>query len=68
MAEKWKMVSGQVYKLADVFDDVDVASEKAREMKQNFRVFLSKESGGKWAVYYRSKTDDGEGFKLYEVF
>jgi len=67
MAEKWKMVSGQVYKLLDVFDDVDAASEKAREMKQNYRVFLSKENDGNWAVYYRSKTDDGEDFKLYEV-
>ena len=51
-----------------MFHDVDAASEKAREMKQNSRVFLSKESDGKWAVYYRFTTDDGEGFKLYEVF
>ncbi|MHA1951691.1 MAG: hypothetical protein ACW987_17735 [Candidatus Thorarchaeota archaeon] len=38
--DKWKMVGGRVYRLAEVYDN---------------RVFLSKTDDAHWLVYYRPK-------------
>ncbi|MHA2119397.1 MAG: hypothetical protein ACW98J_10795 [Candidatus Thorarchaeota archaeon] len=51
--EKWKLVGGRVYRLAQVFDKIVDATIRARELKENNRVFLSKTSDARWAVYYR---------------
>jgi hypothetical protein len=53
--EKWKLVGGRVYRLADVFDNIFDATQKARELKENNRVFLSKIDTNRWAIYYRPK-------------
>jgi len=53
--EKWKLVGGRVYRLAEVFDNMYDATLKARELKENNRVFLSKVDKNRWAVYYRPK-------------
>ena len=58
--EKWKLVGGRVYKLAEVFDNMFDATLKARELKENNRVFLSKTSTNRWAVYYRPKDPNVE--------
>lgn len=52
--EKWKLVSGSVYRLAKVFEDMIEAVTLAREMKEKHHVFLSKTKDGRWAVYWRS--------------
>ncbi|MHA1864160.1 MAG: hypothetical protein ACTSWA_10365 [Candidatus Thorarchaeota archaeon] len=44
-AEKWKLVRGSVYKLAEVFEGMTDAVTLAREMKEK-HVFLSKMDGG----------------------
>jgi hypothetical protein len=53
--EKWKLVGGRVYRLAEVFNNMYDATLKARELKENNRVFLSKVDKNGWAVYYRPK-------------
>ena len=53
--EKWKLVGGRVYRLADVFDNIYDATQKARELKEKNRVFLSKIDTNRWAIYYRPK-------------
>ena len=58
--EKWKLVGGRVYRLADVFDNMYDATLKARELKENNRVFLSKIDKNQWAVYYRPKDPNVE--------
>ncbi len=54
-AEKWKLVRGSVYKLAEVFEGMTDAVTLAREMKEKHHVFLSKTKDGRWAVYWRIK-------------
>ena len=58
--EKWKLVGGRVYRLAEVFDKIVDAATRARELKENSRVFLSKTSDARWAVYYRPKDPEIE--------
>jgi hypothetical protein len=58
--EKWKLVGGRVYRLAEVFDNITDAATRARELKQDNRVFLSKTDGPYWAVYYRPKDPEIE--------
>jgi hypothetical protein len=53
--EKWKLVGGRVYRLAEVFDNMYDAALKAKELKEKNRVFLSKVDNKRWAVYYRPK-------------
>jgi hypothetical protein len=53
--EKWKLVGGRVYRLVNIFDNMDDAALKAKELKENNRVFLSKIDQHRWAVYYRPK-------------
>jgi hypothetical protein len=53
--EKWKLIGGRVYRLAEVFDAIVDATTRARELKENNRVFLSKTNDNRWAVYYRPK-------------
>ena len=52
--EKWKIVGGSVYRLAEVFEGMIEAVTLAREMKEKHHVFLSKAKDGRWAVYCRS--------------
>jgi hypothetical protein len=58
--EKWKLVGGHVYRLAEVFDNILDAVTLAREMKASNHVFLSKTQSNRWAVYWRSKTPEVE--------
>ncbi len=53
--EKWKLVSGSVYRLAEVFDEMIDAVTLAREMKEKHHIFLSKTKSGHWAVYWKPK-------------
>ena len=53
--EKWKLVGGSVYRLADSFEQMIDAINLARTMKENHHVFISKTSEGFWAVYWRHK-------------
>jgi hypothetical protein len=53
--EKWKLVGGRVYRLAEVFDNMYDAALRAKELKEENRVFLSKVDNKRWAVYYRPK-------------
>jgi len=55
MEEKWKLVGGNVYKLAQSFEEMLDAIEFARELKAIHHVFLSKTANGHWAVYWRHK-------------
>ncbi len=52
--EKWKLVGGSVYRLAEVFEGMIEAVSHARELKEKHHVFLSKTKDGRWAVYWRS--------------
>jgi hypothetical protein len=58
--EKWKLVGGRVYRLAEISDNMMNATVKAKELKENNRVFLSKMNNKHWAVYYRPKNPDVE--------
>ena len=58
--EKWKLVGGRVYRLANVFDEMLDAVPLAREMKEKNHVFLAKTKNCQWAVYWRSKTSEVE--------
>jgi hypothetical protein len=58
--EKWKLVGGRVYRLADIFDNMYDAALRAKELKENNRVFLSKVDQSRWAVYYRPKDPNVE--------
>lgn len=55
MKEKWKLVGGNVYRLAQIFERMVDAISLAREMRENYHVFLSKTADGQWAVYWRYK-------------
>ncbi|TFG35038.1 hypothetical protein EU527_00095 [Candidatus Thorarchaeota archaeon] len=55
MKEKWKLVGGNVYRLAQTFDEMIDAITLAREMKEDHHVFISKTTNGQWAVYWRYK-------------
>lgn len=55
MKEKWKLVGGNIYRLAQVFNEMIDAISLAREMKENNHVFISKTSDDQWAVYWRHK-------------
>lgn len=55
MKEKWKLVGGNVYRLAQSFEDMIDAINLARKMKETCLVFISKTTNGYWAVYWRNK-------------
>jgi hypothetical protein len=66
--EKWKLVGGHVYRLAQVFDNMLDAVVLAREMRETNHVFLSKTKSHRWAVYWRSKSSNVEcELKYYGV-
>jgi len=66
--EKWKLVGGRVYRLAQVFDNITDAATRARELKEENRVFLSKTDDAQWLVYYRPKDREVECTpKFYSV-
>jgi hypothetical protein len=66
--EKWKLVGGRVYRLAEVFDNITDAATRARELKEDNRVFLSKTDDAQWLVYYRPKDPEVEcAPKFYSV-
>jgi hypothetical protein len=58
--EKWKLVGGRVYRLADIFDNMYDAAQRAKELKESNRVFLSKIDQNRWAVYSRPKDPNVE--------
>ena len=53
--EKWKLVGGSVYRLAEVFEGMIEAVSHARELKEKHHVFLSRTKDGRWVVYWRPK-------------
>ncbi len=53
--EKWKLIGGRVYQLAEVFDDLADAVRLARKLKEKHHVFLSRTSNKHWSVYWRSR-------------
>lgn len=56
--DKWRLVGGRVYRLSQLFENSFDAVAHAKDLKQQGNcVFLSKTNEGKWAVYWRSKTD-----------
>jgi hypothetical protein len=52
-AEKWKLVGGKIYRLAEKFQGSYDAIEYARYLKQTKLVFVTKTDDGQWAVYWR---------------
>jgi hypothetical protein len=63
--EKWKLVGGRVYRLAEIFDSMLDAKRRIRELKENNHVFLSKVDKNLWAVYYRPKDPSVECTSKY---
>jgi hypothetical protein len=56
--DKWRLVGGRVYRLAQVFENSFDAVALAKNLKQQGNcVFLSKTNDSRWAVYWRSKED-----------
>ena len=53
--EKWRLVGGKIYRLADVFDSGRDAVLLARTMKNDNCVVISKTHDGRWAVYWRTR-------------
>ncbi|MHA1637616.1 MAG: hypothetical protein ACTSUB_06325 [Candidatus Thorarchaeota archaeon] len=53
--EKWRLVGGNVYRLADVFDNGRDAVLLARTLKNDNCVVISKTPDGRWAVYWRAR-------------
>ena len=58
--DKYRLVNGQVYRLAKSFTDPREAVEYARNMKAECRVSLVKLGHNLWSVYWRSKEEDIE--------
>jgi hypothetical protein len=62
--EKWHVLGGQVYRLADMCQTSSEAVLLARSLKNRLYVVISKAGDGRWAVYYRPKASPpqcGEG-------
>lgn len=59
-AEKWHIVGGQVYRLADVFSTSSEAIMIARSLRGHLHVVISKEDDGLWAVYWRPRVDSSK--------
>ncbi len=53
--EKWRLVGGNVYRLADVFDSGRDAVLLARTLKNDNCVVISKTPDRRWAVYWRAR-------------
>ncbi len=58
--DRYRLVNGQVYRLAKSFTDPREAVEFAKKMKEECRVSLMKIGQNLWSVYWRSKEDDIE--------
>lgn len=58
--KKWKLVSGRVYQLAGVFDDLTDAIVLAKKMKENHHVFLARSHSKQWSVYWRNRVSNPE--------
>jgi hypothetical protein len=54
--EKWKLVGGKIYRLADIFDNLVSAVSLARKLKEQNHVFLSRTPNDRWAVYWRTRS------------
>ncbi len=55
--EKWRLVGGLIYKLADVFESGRDAILLARTLKKDRCVVISKTVEGRWAVYWRARVE-----------
>ena len=58
--KKWRLVGGQVYQLADIFEDCLIAMRHAQSLKRNKHVILTKLGNRTWAVYWRAREDKPE--------
>lgn len=66
--KKWRLVGGQVYRLADTFEDCLLAMTHAKTLKHKKHVILKKLGNGNWAVYWRPREDKSEcPSELYKV-
>jgi hypothetical protein len=67
--KKWRLVGGQIYRLADVFDDFLLAIQHAKELKKERYVLLTKAGDSRWAVYWRCRADKSEcPPELYKIY
>ncbi|MGD9382170.1 MAG: hypothetical protein PVI03_06965 [Candidatus Thorarchaeota archaeon] len=55
--DKWRVVGGRVYKLAEAFEEMLDAVDLARKLKAHKYVFLHRTENGFWAVYWREKEE-----------
>ncbi len=58
--DKWRVVGGRVYKLAQAFEEMLDAVDLARKLKSEKYVFLHRADNGLWAVYWREKEKEIE--------
>ncbi len=58
--DKWRVVGGRVYKLAQAFEEMLDAVDLARKLKAEKCVFLHRTESGLWAVYWRGKEEEPE--------
>ena len=56
--EKWCLVGGQIYRLSEIFESGRDAVLHARLLKEHRSVFVSRTDDGRWAVYWKAKTED----------
>lgn len=56
--KKWRLVGGQVYRLADTFADCLLAMKHAKTLKKEKHVVLTKLGNGNWAVYWRARQNN----------
>ena len=64
--DKWRVVGGRVYKLAEAFEEMLDAVDLARKLKPHKYVFLHRSESGLWAVYWRRKEKEIECQPEYE--
>lgn len=58
--KKWRLVGGQVYRLADIFGDCLNAMKHAQSLKIEKHVILTRIASGCWAVYWRARENEPE--------
>ena len=58
--KKWRLVEGQVYRLADIFRNCLDAMRHAQDLKIKKHVILTKLASGYWAVYWRARENKPE--------
>ena len=55
--KKWRLIGGQIYRLADTFENCLLARQHAKTLKKDKHVILTKLGDRNWAVYWRARED-----------